>query len=57
MKLKLKTKTFLTVSVDNIDVNIQSSVSTISLHGTVACINQHRTRNNEGQSRELVNLN
>ena len=36
MKLKLKTKTFLTVSVDNIDFNIQSSVSTISLHGTVA---------------------
>ena len=57
LPMNLKLEVFSTASVDNIDVNIQSSLSTTSLHGTSASINQHRTRNCEGQSREHFSLN
>ena len=57
LPMNLKLGFFSTASVDNIDVNIQSSVSTTSLYGTAACINQHPARNNERHSKERVSLN
>ena len=52
-----KAWSFSTMSVDNINVDIQSSLSTTSLHGTAASINQHPTRNNEGQTGQRICLN
>ena len=52
-----KAWSFSAMSVDNINVDIQSSLSTTSLHGTVASINQHPTRNNEGQTGQRICLN
>ena len=43
LPMSLKSGVFSTSSVDNIDVEIQSSLSTTSLHGTAASINQHPT--------------
>ena len=57
LPMNLKLGVFSTAPVENIDVDIQSSLSTTSLHGIAAPINQHPTRNNEGQSREHVSLN
>ena len=55
--MSLKLGVFSTASVDNIDVEIQSSLSTASLHGTAASINQHPTEHNQGQPREKIMLN
>ena len=55
--MNLKLGVFLTASVYNADANIQSSLPPTSLHGRVAPINQHSTRNNLGQSRECSSLN
>ena len=55
--MSLKLGVFSTASVDNIDVEIQSSLSTTSLHGTAASINQHPTEHNQGQPREKIMLN
>ena len=52
-----KAWSFSAMSVDNINVDIQSSLSTTSLHGTAASINQHPTRNNEGQTGQRICLN
>ena len=57
LPMSFKLGVFSTGSEENIDVDIQSSMSTTSLHGTVVSINQHPTRNNERQSRECVSLN
>ena len=57
LPMSFKLGVFSTGSEENIDVDIQSSMSTTSLHGTVVSINQHPTRNNEGQSRECISLN
>ena len=57
LPMNLKLGVFSTVPVDNIDVDIQSSLSTTSLHDTAASINQHPAINNEGQSKERVSLN
>ena len=46
LPMSLKLGVFSTASVDNIDAEIQSSLSTTSLHGTAAPINQHRTEHN-----------
>ena len=56
LPMNLKLVVFSTASAGNIDVDIQSSLSTTSLHGIAASINQHPTRNNEGQSRERISL-
>ena len=45
---EIKLRNFSPASVDNTDVNIQSSLSTTSLLGTAASIAQHPTSNNEG---------
>ena len=50
LPMNLKLGVFSTASVDNIDVDIQSSLSTTSLHGIAVSINQPPTSNNEGQS-------
>ena len=55
--MSLKLGVFSTASVDNIDAEIQSSLSTTSLHGTAASINQHPTEHNQGQPREKIMLN
>ena len=55
--MNLKLGVFSTASVDNIDVDIQSSLSTTSLHGIATSMNQPPTRNNEGQSKESISLN
>ena len=57
LPMSLKLGVFSTASVDNIDVEIQSSLSTTSLHGTAASINQHPTEHNQGQPREKITLN
>ena len=57
LTMSLKLGVFSTASVDNIDVEIQSSLSTTSLHGTAASINQHPTEHNQGQPREKIMLN
>ena len=57
LPMSLKLGVFSTASVDNIDVEIQSSLSTTSLHGTTASINQHPTEHNQGQPREKIMLN
>ena len=57
LPMSLKLGVFSTASVDNIDVEIQSSLSTTSLHGTAASINQHPTEHNQGQPREKIMLN
>lgn len=41
---------FSTASVGNTDDNIQSSVSTSSLHGAAASINNHPAEHNQEQS-------
>ena len=56
LPMNLKLRVFSTASKDSIDVDIQSSLSITSLHGTAASISQHPTRNNEGQSRERVKV-
>ena len=57
LPVSLKLGVFSTASVDNIDVEIQSSLSITSLHGTAASINQHPTAHNQGQPREKIMLN
>ena len=57
LPMSLKLGVFSTASVDNIDVERQSSLSTTSLHGTAASINQHPTEHNQGQPRKKVMLN
>lgn len=57
LPMNLKLGVLSTVSVDNINADIQSPLSTTSLYGTAASINQHPTRNIEGLSRERVSLN
>ena len=57
LPMSLKLGVFSTASVDNIDVERQSSLSTTSLHGTAASINQHPTEHNQGQPREKIMLN
>ena len=54
---RLKARSFFNSISRQYRVSIQSSLSTPSLHGTAASINQHPTRNNERQSREHVSLN
>ena len=54
---EIKLRNFSTASADNTGVNIQSSLSTTSLLGTAASIDQNPTSNNEGQPRERVSLN
>ena len=54
---EIKLRNISTASADNTGVNIQSSLSTTSLLGTAASIDQHPTSNNEGQPRERVSLN
>ena len=56
LPMSLKLGVFSTASVDNIDVEIQSSLSTSSLHGTAASINQHPTEHNQGEPREKIML-
>ena len=55
--MNLKKGVFSTASVDNIDVDTKATLSTTSLHGTAASLNQHPTTPNEGQSREKNSLN
>ena len=57
LPMSLKLGVFSTASVDNIDIEIQSSLSTTFLHGTAASINQHPTEHNQGQPREKIMLN
>ena len=57
LPMNLKLGVLSAVSVDNINADIQSPLSTTSLYGTAASINQQPTRNNEGLSRERVSLN
>ena len=57
LPMNLKLGVLSAVSVDNTNVDIQSSLSTTSLYGTAASVNQHPTRNIEGLSRERVSLN
>ena len=57
LPMSLKLGVFSTASVDNIDVEIYSSLSTTSLHGTAASINQHPKEHNQGQPREKIMLN
>ena len=45
---------FTTASLDNIDVQIKSSLSTTCLHGTAASLNQHPNHQNKGKCREQV---
>ena len=56
LPMSLKLGVFSTASVDNIDIEIQSSLST-SLHGTAASINQHPGEHNQGQPTEKIMLN
>ena len=57
LPMSLKLGVFSITSADNIDVEMQSSLSTSSLHGTAASINQHSTEHNQGQPREKIMLN
>ena len=57
LPMNLKLEVFSTAPVDNTYVDIQSSLSTTSLHGTAVSINEHPTENNQRQSRERVSLN
>ena len=57
LPMSLKLGVFSTTSVDNIDFEMQSSLSTSSLHGTAASINQHSTEHNQGQPRKKIMLN
>ena len=52
LPMSLKLGVFSTASGHNIDVEIQSSLSTTSLHGAAASINQHSTEHNQGQPSE-----
>ena len=47
LPMSLKLGVFSTASAHNIDVEIQSSLSTTSLHGAAASINQHSTEHNQ----------
>ena len=57
LPMRLKLGVFSTASVDNTDVEIQSSLSTTFLHGTAASINPHPTEHNQGQPRKKIMLN
>ena len=57
LPMSLKLGVFSTASADNIDVEIQSSLSATSLHGTAASINQHPIEHNQGQPKEKIMLN
>ena len=57
LPMSLKLGVFSTTSVGNIDFEMQSSLSTSSLHGTAASINQHSTEHNQGQPRKKIMLN
>ena len=45
-----------TASIDNIDIEINLSLASTSLHGTVAFINQHPQDGSLGISREVLLL-
>ena len=47
---------FSTASIDNINVEIKSSLASTSLHGTAAPINQHHQDGSLGISREVFPL-
>ena len=50
--LNLKKNLFTTAAVDNIDHNPSSATTSDSLHGTGISLFQHRTQEEEGESRE-----
>ena len=52
LPMKMKLGVFCTASVDNIDVDIKASNT--SMHGTAASINQHPTVDQEGCARECI---
>ena len=54
--MNLKLGLFTTASLYNIDVHIKSSLSTTYLHGTAASFNQHPNHQNQGKSREQVEI-
>ena len=52
----VKVGLFSTASIDNIDLEIKSSLVTTSIHGTAASINQHSTDCHLGTDREVLPL-
>ena len=54
--MSLKLGLFTTASLDNIDVQIKSSLSTTCLHGTAASLNQNPNHQNQDKRREQVKI-
>ena len=54
--MNLKLGVFTTSSLDNLDIEIKSTFSKTSLHGTAASLNQHPNETNSGDSREKIEL-
>ena len=56
VSMNLKLGLFTTASLDNINVQIKSSLSTTCLHGTAASLNQYPSHQNQGKRREQVEI-
>ena len=56
LSMNLKLGLFTTASLDNINFQIKSSMSTTCLHGTAASLNQYPSHQNQGKCREQVEI-